>query len=89
MNDVLGHNSALVGYTRPGTTWANEMNFVMNPAPGVGSIARPVDHYICWLRTIIATVPLIIFPLLKRKNIYSKPFYHANIILRLPCEHWK
>ena len=26
-----------------GTTWANEMNFVMNHSPGVGSIAQPVD----------------------------------------------
>ena len=27
-----------------GTTWANEMNFVMNHATGAGSIARPVDQ---------------------------------------------
>ena len=26
------------------TTWANEMNFVMNHAPGAGSIARPVGQ---------------------------------------------
>ena len=26
MNGVLGHDSALYGYTGPGTTWANEMN---------------------------------------------------------------
>ena len=33
-------------YTEPGTTWANEMNFVMNHVSGAGSIARPVDqHY--------------------------------------------
>ena len=31
------------GYTGPGTTWTNEMKFVMNHAPGVGSIVRPVD----------------------------------------------
>ena len=37
MNAVLGHNSALVYWV--GTTWANEMNFVMNHAPGAGSIA--------------------------------------------------
>ena len=29
-NRVLGHDSALLG-----TTWANEMNFVMNHAAGV------------------------------------------------------
>ena len=28
----------------PGTTWANELNFVLNHAPGAGSIARPVDQ---------------------------------------------
>ena len=37
MYGVLGHNSAL-------TTWANEMNFVVNHVPGVGSIAQPVDQ---------------------------------------------
>ena len=43
MNDVSGHNSTLLGYTVSGTTWANEMNLVMNHDPGAGSIARPVD----------------------------------------------
>ena len=28
---------------RPGTTWANEVTFVMNHASGTGSIAQPVD----------------------------------------------
>ena len=31
---VLGYDSAMEGYAGPGTTWANEMNFVMNHAPG-------------------------------------------------------
>ena len=31
---AIGHESALLGYTRPGTTWFNEMNFGMNHAPG-------------------------------------------------------
>ena len=44
MNGVLGHDSALLGYTGPQTTWANEMNFVKNHASGTGSIARPIDH---------------------------------------------
>ena len=30
MNAVLGHDTALSGYTEPGTTWANEMSIVMN-----------------------------------------------------------
>ena len=44
MIGVLVHDSTLYGYTGPGTTWASEMNFVMNHAPGTGSIARPVDQ---------------------------------------------
>ena len=40
----MGDDSAMEGYTGPRTTWANEMNFIMNYAPGVGSIARPVDQ---------------------------------------------
>ena len=35
---VLDHDSALQGYTGPGTTRANDMNFVMNHAPGAWSI---------------------------------------------------
>ena len=42
MDGVLDHDSALLDYTGPGTTWANEMN-IINHAPGAGSIARPVD----------------------------------------------
>ena len=34
----------LEGYTGPGKTWTNEMNFVMNHAPGARSIARPVNQ---------------------------------------------
>ena len=44
MNIVLGHDSALEGYTGPGTTWVDEMNFGMNHVPGAGSMARPVDQ---------------------------------------------
>ena len=42
---VLGHDSVSQGYTGQDTTWANEINFVMNHAPGAGSIARPVDQH--------------------------------------------
>ena len=44
MIGVLGHDSALSSYTWPETTWANEMNFDMNDAPGAGSMARPVGQ---------------------------------------------
>ena len=37
MNGVLGHDSALVRLYWGGTTWANEVKFVMNHAPGAGS----------------------------------------------------
>ena len=43
VNGVLGHDSALQGYTGPGTVWVNEMNFGMNHAPGAGLITRIVD----------------------------------------------
>ena len=39
LNGVLGHDSVLQSYTGLGTTWANEMDFVTNHAPGVESIA--------------------------------------------------
>ena len=44
MLGVVGHDYALQDYTGPWTTWANEMNIVVNHAPGAGSIARPVDQ---------------------------------------------
>ena len=44
MIGVLGHDSALSGYTGPGATWTNEIKFVMNHAPGAGSITNPVDQ---------------------------------------------
>ena len=40
MDCVLGHISSL---TRLGTTWTNEMNFSMNPAPDAGSIDELVN----------------------------------------------
>ena len=39
----LGQDAAMWGYTVPGTTWANEMNFCMSQAPGAEFIARLVD----------------------------------------------
>ena len=39
VNNALCHNS-----NGPGATWANEMNFVRNHAPGAGSIARFVGQ---------------------------------------------
>ena len=45
MTGVLGHDSSFVqGFNGPGTTRANEMNFIKNHAPGAGLIARPVDQ---------------------------------------------
>ena len=40
---VLVHDVTLFGYTLLGTTWANEMMFGINHAPGAGPIACPVD----------------------------------------------
>ena len=38
---LILHCKAILG---PGTTGANEMNFVVNHAPDAGSIGRPVDQ---------------------------------------------
>ena len=45
-NGVSCHGVALYGYTRPGTTWAYEMNFGMNHVPRAGSISAKTmtDH---------------------------------------------
>ena len=44
MNVGLGHDSAFIRLYWAGTTWANEMNLIMNNVPGAGSIDRPVDQ---------------------------------------------
>ena len=44
MIGALGHDSALVRLYWTGTTWANQMSFVMNYVPGAISIAQPVDQ---------------------------------------------
>ena len=41
MNGVLGYESVMYGYTGTETTWANEMNIVMNHAPGLGLTTYP------------------------------------------------
>ena len=43
MTGVLGHDSVLWGYSGPGTTKANEIDFSVNHAPGAGLIAWPVN----------------------------------------------
>ena len=43
MKGVLDHNTAVKGYTGPGTTWVNEMHFDTH-APGAGLIAQPIDQ---------------------------------------------
>ena len=40
---MILHCNTILGWV--GTTWANEINFVMNHAPGAGSITRPVDQH--------------------------------------------
>ena len=44
MNSVLGHDSALYGYTLQGTTLINKVNFSVDKIQGVGSITGPVDQ---------------------------------------------
>ena len=59
MIDVLGHDFALSGTTGQGTTWASELNFVMNHTPGAGSIAGPVDQQSSTLTTVL-WMPLLV-----------------------------
>ena len=42
MIGVLRHDSAMQGYTGPGTTWPNAMNIVMYHAPRTALIVQPV-----------------------------------------------
>ena len=58
MNGVLDHDAALKGYTGPGITWANEMNFVWNHASGAASIARPIAQQ-CSLLLLCPGLPLV------------------------------
>ena len=41
INGVSGRDTALQGYTGPETTWAYEVNCIINHAPGAGSIVQP------------------------------------------------
>ena len=63
--DVLGHDSALSGYTGPGKIWANEMNFVVNHAPGAGLFAQTVDQQSSVLLLYHGCLHLIIINALK------------------------
>ena len=48
-NGILGHNTEVQGYTGPWTTWANEMNFVMNMPlvqdPSLDLLSSSPAHY--------------------------------------------
>ena len=56
MIGVLGHDSALYGYIRPETTWSNEMNVVMNHAPGAGSIAKSKNKTLYYINVLFIHV---------------------------------
>ena len=59
MNGVSGQNSALLGYTGPRTTWANDFNFGMNHAPGAGSITQPVDQHATTVQQVNTPSPTL------------------------------
>ena len=69
MNGVLGHESALVSLYWAGDNWANGMNFVMNHAPGAGSLARLVAqqssvlslYHGCPLNKVLSVILLRIY----------------------------
>ena len=59
MNGVLGNDYALSGYYGETTTWANEMDIVMNHAPGAGLIARCVHKQSSELPLYVPRSPLL------------------------------
>ena len=63
MNAVLGNDSA-----GPRTTWANEMNFVVNHAPDAELVARSVTQLFSVLQLCYGRPPLIE----RRKNLHKK-----------------
>ena len=69
MNDISGQESALLGYTGPGITWANEVDFSMNHAPGAGSITQPADLPIQRATTVLRHSPQQI-----AKDVYTNYF---------------
>ena len=74
MNGVLGHAAAWKRYTGQGTTWADEMNYGMNHAPGARPIARPVDLQSSML-PLCYSCPLYIheeMTLITNNNLYVK-----------------
>ena len=64
------------GCTEPGTTWANEMNFTMNYAPGAGSMSKVSGCHEIWFCI--------------NNSSWWPAVQHATIVLRLPpelCNH--
>ena len=53
MIGVLGQDSALQGCIWPETTWANEMNFVMNHA-----LVEDIGEKICSAADVIISAPI-------------------------------
>ena len=53
MNCISNHDSALKAYTGIRTSWANEINFGINHAPGAGSIAGPIDRQSSIPKTVL------------------------------------
>ena len=52
------HDSTLKGCNGPGKSWPNEMIFLMNHAPGAGSIAQPVWPVVqCAIMLVTLTGP--------------------------------
>ena len=69
MSAVLGHDSELEGYTGPGTTWDNELNFVRNHALCAGTVSQPVDQQSSML------------PLYHGRPFNDRSFNHKSFII--------
>ena len=83
MIGVLCHDSALKGYTGPGTTWANKIHFVMNHAPGAGTFAQTVDlqstalilSYGCPLIHVLYMLTTVLY----LKQYHCNKYLHVHI----------
>ena len=75
-------------------TWVNEMNFVMNHAPGARSIARPVGQQSSAIPLYHRSLPFSAMILMEKDNSISIDFSRLNflypaMVLQLKKHHYK
>ena len=73
MTHILGHDSALYGYTVLELNSANEMNFGMKHAPGAVSIAQPIN--------LQSSAPPLCYGCPQSQNLHQGRYYTWNLSL--------